>query len=147
MSSSWKGGINLPDGIRHFHTLKMKRIHRNLSTNGLVQTVISLQSTSNTALLRKEAALTRVALFSFCLAFNEQSLFIAENCSQWKLLVQGSTPIIVFCVCLFVLQINFVFLFNIVRILMTKLRASTTSETIQYRWVDAVHEYSDAVWH
>ncbi|KAL7875437.1 hypothetical protein AOLI_G00104000 [Acnodon oligacanthus] len=56
---------------------------------------------------------------------NEQCWFGKEPGKYIDYIYQG--PVIV------VLLINFVFLFNIVRILMTKLRASTTSETIQYR--------------
>ncbi|XP_060731366.1 corticotropin-releasing factor receptor 2 isoform X3 [Tachysurus vachellii] len=56
---------------------------------------------------------------------NEQCWFGKEPGKYMDYIYQG--PVIV------VLLINFVFLFNIVRILMTKLRASTTSETIQYR--------------
>nr|XP_058929559.1 corticotropin-releasing factor receptor 2 isoform X4 [Kogia breviceps] len=56
---------------------------------------------------------------------NEQCWFGKEPGDLVDYIYQG--PIIL------VLLINFVFLFNIVRILMTKLRASTTSETIQYR--------------
>ncbi|XP_006088798.1 corticotropin-releasing factor receptor 2 isoform X1 [Myotis lucifugus] len=56
---------------------------------------------------------------------NKQCWFGKEPGDLLDYIFQG--PIIL------VLLINFVFLFNIVRILMTKLRASTTSETIQYR--------------
>ncbi|XP_045720435.1 corticotropin-releasing factor receptor 2 isoform X5 [Mirounga angustirostris] len=56
---------------------------------------------------------------------NEQCWFGKEPGDLVDYIYQG--PIIL------VLLINFVFLFNIVRILMTKLRASTTSDTIQYR--------------
>uniref|UniRef100_A0A3Q4GTM7 Corticotropin-releasing factor receptor 2-like n=1 Tax=Neolamprologus brichardi TaxID=32507 RepID=A0A3Q4GTM7_NEOBR len=56
---------------------------------------------------------------------NEQCWFGKEPGKYMDYIYQG--PVIL------VLLINFVFLFNIVRILMTKLRASTTSETIQYR--------------
>nr|XP_013808476.1 PREDICTED: corticotropin-releasing factor receptor 2 [Apteryx mantelli mantelli] len=56
---------------------------------------------------------------------NEQCWFGKEPGKYIDYIYQG--PVIL------VLLINFVFLFNIVRILMTKLRASTTSETIQYR--------------
>ncbi|XP_045144893.1 corticotropin-releasing factor receptor 2 isoform X2 [Echinops telfairi] len=56
---------------------------------------------------------------------NEQCWFGKEPGDLVDYIYQG--PIIL------VLLINFVFLFNIVRILMTKLRASTTSETMQYR--------------
>ncbi|XP_053215497.1 corticotropin-releasing factor receptor 2 isoform X4 [Podarcis raffonei] len=56
---------------------------------------------------------------------NEQCWFGKESGKYIDYIYQG--PVIL------VLLINFVFLFNIVRILMTKLRASTTSETIQYR--------------
>ncbi|KAK2494820.1 hypothetical protein MC885_010749 [Smutsia gigantea] len=56
---------------------------------------------------------------------NEQCWFGKEPGDLVDYIYQG--PIIL------VLLINFVFLFNIVRILMTKLRASTTSEAIQYR--------------
>uniref|UniRef100_A0A8C7SNU8 Corticotropin-releasing factor receptor 2 n=1 Tax=Oncorhynchus mykiss TaxID=8022 RepID=A0A8C7SNU8_ONCMY len=56
---------------------------------------------------------------------NEQCWFGKEPGKYIDYIYQG--PVIL------VLLINFVFLFNIVRILMTKLRASTTSETVQYR--------------
>uniref|UniRef100_A0A8D1PV09 Corticotropin-releasing factor receptor 2 n=1 Tax=Sus scrofa TaxID=9823 RepID=A0A8D1PV09_PIG len=56
---------------------------------------------------------------------NKQCWFGKEPGDLVDYIYQG--PIIL------VLLINFIFLFNIVRILMTKLRASTTSETIQYR--------------
>ena len=56
---------------------------------------------------------------------NEQCWFGKEAGDLVDYIYQG--PVML------VLLINFVFLFNIVRILMTKLRASTTSETIQYR--------------
>ncbi|XP_043922676.1 corticotropin-releasing factor receptor 2 isoform X2 [Protopterus annectens] len=56
---------------------------------------------------------------------NEMCWFGKEPGKYIDYIYQG--PVII------VLLINFVFLFNIVRILMTKLRASTTSETIQYR--------------
>ncbi|KAM8839121.1 corticotropin-releasing factor receptor 2 isoform 1-T1 [Synchiropus picturatus] len=56
---------------------------------------------------------------------NEQCWFGKEPGKYVDYIYQG--PVIL------VLLINFVFLFNIVRILMTKLRASTTSETMQYR--------------
>uniref|UniRef100_A0A8C7YIG7 Parathyroid hormone 1 receptor n=1 Tax=Oryzias sinensis TaxID=183150 RepID=A0A8C7YIG7_9TELE len=56
---------------------------------------------------------------------NEKCWFGKEPGKYMDYIYQG--PVIL------VLLINFVFLFNIVRILMTKLRASTTSETIQYR--------------
>ncbi|XP_037692923.1 corticotropin-releasing factor receptor 2 isoform X2 [Choloepus didactylus] len=56
---------------------------------------------------------------------NEQCWFGKEPGDLVDYIYQG--PIIL------VLLINFIFLFNIVRILMTKLRASTTSEMIQYR--------------
>ncbi|XP_043827929.1 corticotropin-releasing factor receptor 2 isoform X2 [Dromiciops gliroides] len=56
---------------------------------------------------------------------DEQCWFGKEPGNYVDYIYQG--PVIL------VLLINFVFLFNIVRILMTKLRASTTSETMQYR--------------
>ncbi|XP_048470729.1 corticotropin-releasing factor receptor 1-like isoform X2 [Rhincodon typus] len=56
---------------------------------------------------------------------NEQCWFGKRSRKHIDYIYQG--PVIL------VLLINFIFLFNIVRILMTKLRASTTSETMQYR--------------
>nr|XP_020820133.1 corticotropin-releasing factor receptor 2 isoform X8 [Phascolarctos cinereus] len=56
---------------------------------------------------------------------DEQCWFGKEPGNYVDYIYQG--PVIL------VLLINFIFLFNIVRILMTKLRASTTSETMQYR--------------
>uniref|UniRef100_A0A8C4QN76 G-protein coupled receptors family 2 profile 2 domain-containing protein n=1 Tax=Eptatretus burgeri TaxID=7764 RepID=A0A8C4QN76_EPTBU len=60
--------------------------------------------------------------------YENKECWFGENTGTYKYIdyiYQG--PIIL------VLLVNFVFLFNIVRILMTKLRASKTSETIQYR--------------
>ncbi|XP_060104271.1 corticotropin-releasing factor receptor 2-like [Heteronotia binoei] len=68
-----------------------------------------------------------IAAWAVCKLYyeNEQCWFGKEPGKYVDYIYQG--PVIL------VLLINFVFLFNIVRILMTKLRASTTSETIQYR--------------
>ncbi|XP_051879365.1 corticotropin-releasing factor receptor 2 isoform X2 [Pristis pectinata] len=56
---------------------------------------------------------------------NEECWFGEVAGHRMDYIVQG--PVVL------VLLVNFIFLFNIVRILMTKLRASTTSETMQYR--------------
>ncbi|XP_078254516.1 corticotropin-releasing factor receptor 2 [Rhinoraja longicauda] len=56
---------------------------------------------------------------------NEECWFGEVAGHRMDYIVQG--PVVL------VLLVNFIFLFNIVRILMTKLRASSTSETMQYR--------------
>uniref|UniRef100_A0A8B9J4Q3 Corticotropin releasing hormone receptor 1 n=1 Tax=Astyanax mexicanus TaxID=7994 RepID=A0A8B9J4Q3_ASTMX len=59
--------------------------------------------------------------------------YSTDKLRKWMFICIGWSGLVCFIPSKEHISINFIFLFNIVRILMTKLRASTTSETIQYR--------------